>query len=275
MLTFLFWNIQKKPLLHRVARIAQANAVDVVILAECVQSDAELLAELNAGGTSRYKCPRKQNGRFRMASTLPKSRIPEVFNDDSNRLTVHELLFPAKLSLLLGVVHLPSPAERGWELLASRNSFAQSVAGELRGLEQARSNARTVLVGDYNLSPFDDGIVSVFGFHAFLTRDLARRRDQRVVKSHVGPSFFNPMWQFMTDRGSRPAGTLYLSESIPINHYWYTPDQVLVRPEILDKLDDVQILETDGTETLLDSQHGWPDTATGSDHLPLLFRIDW
>jgi hypothetical protein len=49
MLTVLFWNIQKKPLLDRVARIVRAHAVDVVVLAECVQTDAELLAALNTG----------------------------------------------------------------------------------------------------------------------------------------------------------------------------------------------------------------------------------
>jgi hypothetical protein len=96
-----------------------------------------------------------------------------------------------------------------------------------------------------------------------------------VVKGYDGPAFFNPMWQFLTDRGSLPAGTHYFAESKPVNHYWYTPDQVLVRPEVADKLVDVQVLGTDGYDSLVDRRFGWPDTTGGSDHLPILFRINW
>jgi hypothetical protein len=145
----------------------------------------------------------------------------------------------------------------------------------LREFENKKQNWQTVLVGDFNLSPFDDAIVGVFGFHALLTRELARRRDARTVRGYDGPTFFNPMWQFMTDRGSRPAGTHYFPDSRPVNHFWYTPDQLLVRPGVVDKLVDVQVLETDGTDSLLDRRYGWPDTTCGSDHLPLLFRLDW
>lgn len=35
MLTFLFWNVNKKPNEERIARLARLHGVDVVILAEC------------------------------------------------------------------------------------------------------------------------------------------------------------------------------------------------------------------------------------------------
>ena len=64
MLSVLFWNVQKKPLLDRVARIVRAHAVDVVVLAECAQSDAELLAALNAGGLSAFSTPPRGEDRL-------------------------------------------------------------------------------------------------------------------------------------------------------------------------------------------------------------------
>ncbi len=91
MLTVLFWNLQKKPLLHRVARIAVANAVDVVLLTECAQTDDELLAALNGDESGPFRLPRRFNNRFRVVSHFPKTRFREVFTDASGRLSMYEL----------------------------------------------------------------------------------------------------------------------------------------------------------------------------------------
>ena len=113
MLTVLFWNIQKKPLLHRVARMATAHGVDVVLLTECEQTDSELLAALNGGGKEPYRCPIRRNDRFRVASKFPASVFGERFTDASRRLSVYELKTRPAEPLLIGLVHLVSPAQWG------------------------------------------------------------------------------------------------------------------------------------------------------------------
>lgn len=267
MLTFLFWNIQKKPLLHRVARIAHAHAVGVVILAECDQSDAELLAVLNAGGANFY-CPPRVFDTFRVAVRGPTVRLSGVFDEVSGRLSMFKVTSGRKPTLLLAVVHLPSKQSQGEGIHAR-------IAGEIRRIESQRRISRTIAVGDFNRSPFDDVVISAMGFHAMMTRDLTHRRNMRVLGGQEYATFFNPMWQFLTDRGSSPAGTYYFRESVEQNLYWYALDQVLVRPELVDKLKSVVILDTDGSETLLNRTHGWPDSVACSDHLPLLFALDW
>jgi endonuclease/exonuclease/phosphatase family metal-dependent hydrolase len=166
-----------------------------------------------------------------------------------------------------------SPAQ--WEDRQHRNGAAAEVAGALRQFESKRGHERTVVVGDFNLNPFDDGLIGASGFHSLMTRSLTREWNGRVVQGTERPAFFNPMWQFLTDRGSRPSGTLYFDAPRPINPYWHTPDQVLVRPGLVDRLVEVQVLETDGIDSLLDARSGRPDETNGSDHLPLLFRLDW
>ena len=44
MLTFLFWNLNGKPLQHTLAKLAARHQVDVLILAECVITPPVLLA---------------------------------------------------------------------------------------------------------------------------------------------------------------------------------------------------------------------------------------
>lgn len=141
-------------------------------------------------------------------------------------------------------------------------------------MERIHTNPRTILIDDLNMTPFAPGMIDGNVFHSFLTRDLAAQKSGRVVDGEpCRRAFFNPMWQFMTDRGQRPPGTYYWKQTVPDTHYWYTLDQVLVRPELADKLLHVEIVETDGNRSLL-TRGGIPDSVNASDHLPVLAILD-
>ena len=70
------------------------------------------------------------------------------------------------------------------------------------------------------------------------------------------------------------SGSFYRSAGEAVNYHWNIYDQVLLRPAVMDALEEVRILDHDGTETLL-TTNGIPDTVTGSDHLPVYFRLNW
>ena len=143
MLSVLFWNVQKMPLLDRVARIVAAHAVDVVVLAECAQPDAELLAALNVGGGKQFVSPRRMTDKFRIAFSSAIRRLPLVRDSVGGHMSVYEAKFRRRDPLLLAVVHLPSKQ-------ANRDSVVQEIAGELRRTEANRGHARTVAFGDFN-----------------------------------------------------------------------------------------------------------------------------
>lgn len=241
MLTFLFWNIQKKPILHRVARLCAGHAVDVLILAECAEPVDEVTQGLEANGAGGYSYPLAFSDRLRVYTRIDPARVRPVFDDANARLTVRKIVTPGpRPSLLLCAVHLPS-AIAGWQG-ENRAPFAQIVAGMIHEQEDRQRTRRTVVVGDFNMNPFDAGMVNGFGFHAHLTRELASRRGGRVVQEQsTHRTFFNPMWQFLADRPGKPSGSYYFHESVPVNHYWHVLDQVLVRPELCDKLIGVDI----------------------------------
>lgn len=122
------------------------------------------------------------------------------------------------------------------------------------------------------MNPFHDGMVSAFGLHAVMAREVARA-GQRVVQGKPWRFFYNPMWACFGDRPPGPPGTFFLSSSKPINHFWHILDQVLVRPSLMDKLNNVRIvasLDNDGEPSLLDHL-GHP---LGTDHLPIFFQLD-
>lgn len=272
MLTFLFWNIQKKPILHRVARICAKHNVDVVILAECSVPVEPAKRQISVLAGTEYAYPVSLSDRIRLYARPLQYRIEPAFDDANSRLSIRRLLREPDRTLL-ALVHLPS-AQGGWNS-DDQYEMAREVASQIEAIERVEFCERTLVVGDFNMNPYDNGMVSGFGFHAHLTHDLARRRSRRTVQERTTrKAFFNPMWQFLAERGRKPSGTYYFDAAKPINPYWHVLDHVLVRPELCDKLMSVEVLDDDGTDSLVHEAGRWPDKRSGSDHLPLLFRMD-
>ncbi len=51
-------------------------------------------------------------------------------------------------------------------------------------------------------------------------------------------------------------------------------DQMLIRPGIMKQLKHVEILDHDGTRSLL-NRRGVPNKQSASDHLPVFFQLDF
>jgi hypothetical protein len=129
-----------------------------------------------------------------------------------------------------------------------------------------------MLVGDLNMNPFEAGVVGAHGLHAVMTRADARRVE-RSIQGVAYRFFYNPMWGHFGDRSAGPPGTYYLKASKPINYFWNIYDQVLLRPALLESLTSLEIVDSDGSNSLV-TENGVPDSERGSDHLPILFRLD-
>ncbi len=150
--------------------------------------------------------------------------------------------------------------------------WATELVREIRREEGQVWCDRTIVVGDFNMNPFDHGVVAAQGFHAVMTLDLARKLE-RKLKGRSYPFFYNPMWGLFGDRTKGPAGTFYLSTSKPATYFWNMYDQVLLRPGLAGDLKEVRIIDHDGVESLL-TRYNLPEKSLGSDHLPILFELD-
>lgn len=270
MITFLFWNIQKKPLQHRVARIADRYCVDIVVLAECEVPTADMVSALNApAAEANWIQPPAGVRRLHLFTRLPPGSVIDRFTEASHRMTVREIRPATGTPFLLAAVHLPS--KFNWKD-SDHVSWIHFLTDQLERIE-GEAPGRLVLVGDLNMDPFDDAVVGGFGLHALPTRREAAWQDGRIVLGRASNrAFYNPMWRFLGQE-PEPAGTFYRRGSVPVNHFWHALDQVLLRPALADKLVSINILARDGVEPLTHPERGWPDTDTGSDHLPILFTI--
>jgi len=270
LVSFLFWKVNGKPLEERIARLARANDVDVVMLAECDSEPDQVLQALNQRATGKYCHPFSEGERIRIFTRFPKTSLIDLFNSPLNRLTVRRLLVEGRGDILLSVLHFQSRVNWTREDQALE---ATVIAQEIARAEDEVSHRRTILVGDMNMNPFDPGMVGAQALNGVMTRRLAGMVE-RTVAGRSYRCFYNPMWGLFGDRTLGPAGTFFHGASSPINQYWCMYDQVLLRPELAEALRHVEILDSDGEASLVTKHTGRPSKSKASDHLPMLFQLD-
>jgi len=267
MTTFLFWNLKKKPLQENIRRLALRHNIDVLMFAEFSIGPVGLLKVLNRNTADFFYAP----------GNCLKIEIFTRFIDDfikpvyeSDRLTVRHLKLPAMMDILLAVSHFPS--KNHWKDSSQAFECAE-LSEEIRRIEKDVGHSRTVLVGDFNMNPFENGLVSANGFNAVMSRHIAEKKS-RVVQDRAYPFFYNPMWSLFGDASPGPPGTYYNSRSEHISFFWYMFDQVLIRPDLLDSFSnkDLEILDSDGEISFL-TKNGIPDDRIVSDHLPIIFKL--
>jgi len=269
MISFLFWNLNKREeTIPYIARLAITYRVDVFLFAECPSNTQGIVEGLNAAHRGIYREASGIKTKVRVFSRLAPEHLTPRFS--SLEMTIWELKADNPRVILLAAVHLPSKA--GGFLGADQQAVAGLVAADIAKFEDQEGCRDTLVVGDLNMNPFDPGMVVVTGFHALMARDLAARPDWEF-RGRKFRCFYNPMWGLFGDRTPGPAGTYYWDSSVPSNQHWHMLDQVLLRPSLMGRLSNLQILAGDGYQSLLTSA-GITSKDHVSDHLPILFQID-
>ncbi|MFO0587535.1 MAG: endonuclease/exonuclease/phosphatase family protein [Polyangiaceae bacterium] len=268
MTTFLFWNMNARRELSSLTRLVAKHDVDIAMLAECNLDMVDVLRSLNSASGGEYHYNKGNCEKITIYSRFSRGEIKPVLED--HRMTIRRLRPATGGDLLLAVVHLRSKLH---QTSSSQTLAATEIARSVATAEKKAGHARTVLVGDLNMHPFEDGVVGASGLHAVMDRKIAAKR-QRTVEGREHAFFYNPMWSMLGDASQGPPGTYYEWRSEQIAYFWHMFDQVLLRPDLLASFDnaDLQILTSDGNSSLLTAA-GTPDLTTTSDHLPLLFKL--
>jgi len=269
MLSFLFWNIYKKPLAENIARMALHYDVDVIMLVESNINPADLLILLNqslATNLIGYEyAPQYDCTKVQIFTKFSSQFIPPY--DDYDRLTVRHLKLPAREDFLLAITHFPSKND-----FTESDQLSESIelSNYIKDAENRIGHQKTILVGDLNMNPFEEGLVNANALHSVMKRNIAEKKN-RIVQNKSYPFFYNPMWRFF---GQDVAGTYYYRKAAHKVYFWNIFNQVLVRPDLLKYFDEneLKILDFDGQKSLL-SKTGIPDKNNASDHLPIYFEL--
>jgi endonuclease/exonuclease/phosphatase (EEP) superfamily protein YafD len=267
---FLFWNINRKPLAEAVAELAEAHAVDVVVLAESITEPGTLIQALNKFRTGGFQFPRGLSRYVAIFTRFSREFIQPIF--ESERVSIRKLSLPARSEVLIAAVHLPSKLHWSGDSQAFECAeLARQIAAE----EDRVGHQRTVLLGDFNMNPFEKGLVAANGLNSVMSRRTASRAT-RTVQGREYRFFYNPMWGHLGDLRGDTAGTYYYDSAEHVNYFWNVFDQIMLRPDLAAGFDGdkLKIVTTIGNRSLV-RQDGRPDADHASDHLPILFELNF
>jgi exonuclease III len=164
-------------------------------------------------------------------------------------------------------------SKRNWNT-ADQSAHASVLKSEIEKIEDEQGHKRTIVCGDFNMNPFEDGLVQHSGFHAVMEKEIVRRRTRKVLGKEYH-FFYNPMWGFLGDLGrGQVSGTMYYSPANSIVYHWNLYDQVLIRPDLINYFNDagLDIVTQIGSTNLL-TQRRRIDPKI-SDHLPIKFELN-
>jgi exonuclease III len=277
-LNFLTWNINnnKTPeFLELLNAIVKHHNIHILILQECFGVNLNNLKD------------------YSEIDSLETSNAVKVFvnnslntSNNSYSLSLNDKVLQTQLeinnqfSFNLIAVHLYSKVKRDKEQQMARNA---SFPNLIKELERKTKHNRTVIVGDFNYSPFDSSLNLDEFIRSSSSKELIRLLRENKPRT---PFFYNPMWNFLGDYDFNKKifttpGTIYWhNKKEGPKYYWHIFDGVLVRDEIMDalNLEDIKILKDFGeakfVNITLNKQNQKEYEVSPSDHLPVLFSLN-
>ena len=269
----LFWNTGRRPVADLVRDLGRLRNVDVLVLAELVDPVRDVVSRLNRDAKQTYSSAQERlvesvKRPLHILTRLPQGRVQAI--RDSAGVTVKRVFPVIGPDFVVVAVHLRS---RLFGDPDDQASEAMSINRDVETIEDQVGHRRTLVIGDFNMNPFERGLVSFDCFHAVMSRKTALRRSRRVG-GQERRFFYNPMWSHFGDRSPGPPGSYYRRGSGRTEYFWHMFDQVLVRPDLLDYFPDdgPEVLTRIGGRSLLNDQ-GIPNPRAGSDHLPLFLEL--
>lgn len=253
----MFWNTYKNASINQVVcEIAKEKDIDIIFLAEYQDNIQSLMSALDMQPYVTLGCDRiKVIGR--------KKNVEPGTQGMRYSIQIIENKY------ILCAIHLPSQMSNGHQ--ERRNIAIQTILKDIQDIEKRLGSKRSIILGDFNEDPYEDGCLSATNFHGLPCLNDALK-NYRTIEGKQFEMFYNPMWNLLGDFDS-PPGTYYYAGSNPKCSYWHIFDQVMIRTYLKDEFvkDSLEIVAKVGERTLL-NEKGHPNKEY-SDHLPIVFEI--
>lgn len=260
---YLFWNTHRNKKINPVlCDLIIENSSSVVVLAEYLADINDLLELLHSKGVSMQQIPTVGCDRIHILGEVGIEIEPQLQTDRSSIQVI-------KHNIILCSVHLNSQIYS--DNVDRREIDIEQIVDDILNLENELGTKNTIIVGDFNINPYDKSCVSARYFHGIPIYEETMR-ESRTVAGREFYMFYNPMWNFLGDF-REPYGTYYHSSADTVNPYWNIYDQVIIRPAMRKRFvdDNLKIITETATVSLLD-KNKHPDREI-SDHLPITFEI--
>jgi Endonuclease/Exonuclease/phosphatase family. len=256
-LNLLFWNLGKNDNCHFLSHIINENKIDLAIVAEYLSTDmSSVISDLHGD-----YCLCNGNKGCDKVTLLFKKGIKAVVRQEQTRYTLYSCDID-KSSYIIAGIHLPSNPNANAE---DRKNVIRELVSDVCVLEKEMKHNNTIIIGDFNASPFDNELIQKDAFNAVLYKKLIEKAEYVTSGRNRYRRFYNPIINYISESSSN-YGSFYYGSKID-SLYWYCYDQILVRKPLIDLITRINYCKEISNKSLLNSCKPKKNI---SDHLPLL-----
>ncbi|MBS5969510.1 MAG: endonuclease/exonuclease/phosphatase family protein [Clostridium perfringens] len=264
---YLFWNTNRNKVNDILKNIIIENKCDIIALAEYKDDIKELLSNLDNFGINMYHIRSIGCDRITIISKFKESQIKRY--SESTYYMILKIPHESIDNQLIAFTHLPSKL---YAKSSDLSGLITSLVQDLERNEKTLNSSNSIIMGDFNINPFEEGMIAAKSAHALPSKLVAKKK-KRTVFSQEYNTFYNPMWNLFGDNDGVP-GTYYYSASSQEVYFWNIFDQVIIRPDLIDNFDSssLKIITKTTQKSLLN--HKQEPNKEISDHLPIFFTIN-
>ena len=271
-LNILYWNTCKKPLTDEVYELVNIHKINFIVLLENTANNTFLLNLLKNIDSEFRQFDTRIFNRPKIFSSLPFENIKEITGH--GRYGIFEINAKGYEKALLTITHFPS--KMNWGNPNDHFSLCVELRTDIDKAEVTADTRNTIILGDFNMNPFEEGLINSSGLHNINNKEIALTK-QRNFQGRSYDYFYNPMWSFLGDSSKGTVqGTHFFNTYKPLNHFWNIYDQVMIRPELIPFFDETKldIISNLKTKSLLKKIGGYTRVDKNiSDHLPIKFQV--
>lgn len=257
---FTYWNTQKIDAFDRIIDIVQKEDPCLFFLSEfdldCLTGKESKLLE---HGYELY-----DNPGCKRVSILKRVGFEVELSLQNKFYTTTRI---KKDDLYVVSLHLPSQM---WQSMASLKEFLRDLRITLDEEIGSSSDAKILLIGDFNVNPYESPMIDYDGFVS-TNSPKAKHTINYLGKSRT--TYYNPTWELYsrtnfpgTKQFSRPSASSY---DVLEFHYL---DQVVISQKLLMSIVEHKIDIIEETENFTFFNHV-SNKVEGSDHLPITYKI--
>lgn len=266
-LSILYWNLHRRDLRKPLAALASENQLDVIIVSEFYKFDLDYFTRETLDGEWRYVDGYGGCEKVRLLYRNAYVKLAEILSEGT-RYTIY-MIHTSDGVLLITGLHLQ---DRRNSTTEDREITIRDIKVALFEFEEMYGR-NSVIIGDFNAGPFDREIIYTTNLFATPYDDIAREIGTKIRHTHTYRPYFNPIPSRIFEN-KYPHGSFFYEKELN-SQYWYSYDQVIVRPEMIDKLLELKYIDRCSKYKFVkpDSKYNRPNDGQYSDHFPLLVRL--
>lgn len=274
MLNILFWNLNRKKNTEHIINCIVENNVDIAVFAEYKDKDGKVMiidtAAIEHGLGSMYAWISgvEPDGKVILLAKKTIGEVRKIQQDDRSRYSLY-IVSTAVKNYLLAAAHLEDRLSDPYS--ANRKKTIGRLVSEIKSNEEILRIENTIVIGDFNANPYDEELLDKDAFNAVLFKPIIKTSEFTSPEGDRIKRFYNPIIHYLSESTEMYGSHYYDGNTKHWTPYWHCLDQVLVRKNLVDLIQEVKYLKRIGDESLLNRSKK-PDERI-SDHLPLLVTL--